>query len=76
MQESGFDFHHIRLVNEMFRDTGRAKLISVLQYLDESFFDLGVIDSFLVFWKIICSIFELHKIISVSVFMIYASSHS
>lgn len=37
-------FHHLRLINELFRDTGRAKLPAVLSYLKENFFDREVED--------------------------------
>lgn len=42
-------FHKGRLVNELFRDTGRAKLPSVLSYLNENFLDLDDFPKFVVF---------------------------
>lgn len=42
-------FQHGRLINELFRDTGRAKLPSVLSFLGENFLDLDEVPKFVVF---------------------------
>jgi len=49
ISEKDGSFHHLRLINELFRGTGRAKLPSVINYIKETFLEADPIPKFVIF---------------------------